>query len=362
MTGLLCDYYKKEDVLINLEELCHSLDYEFVNKKAIKLYPELKKIILDDNEVILYDILVINVGAKTYIPHENENILNNCILSRPLIEFYDKIEQKEKDLIRINNNFPEKIIQVAVVGGGFCGYELAFCLNYRWKKILNQQLNITIYIKQKQSEITVTIAKLSQIARSKGISCVYDRNIVDIHENTLFTNKNIMISPVDCVIWSASPRPSSFIQDSNLDLDENGWIIANTYLNALNYKNIFCCGDCITLEGFNLEKAGVYAVDESMIISDNIKSIINKRNLTKYYPKQNVLQLLTLGDNQAFGKKYNFTFYGKTMFMLKRLLDYNYMYRFKQNPYKDWKHRLEKTMKLIGIGLILYILYKFIFR
>jgi NADH dehydrogenase FAD-containing subunit len=176
------------------------------------------------------------------------------------------------------------------------------------------------------------------------------------------------LQKLDCIIWAGSPAPCPFNYESNLDLNKEGYIIVNEYLQPEKYKNIFAIGDCITLDEFDnkIPKAGVHAVLQSMLIAKNLKLKITKNSdedklLFKFIPKPR-LQIMTTGDNQAFAVKNNKIYFGKSAFYLKKILDWNFMHRFQLQPFQDWKYRLFKVFKILSFvtfGSILVYLLKY---
>ena len=84
-------------------------------------------------------------------------------------------------------------------------------------------------------------------------------------------------------------------------------------------------------------KAGVYAVRQGPIISQNIISYIQKQQLTKYVPQDGFLSLMITGDGSSIGQKFGISFVGQWVWKMKNAIDMSFMDLFNPNYlYKDY--------------------------
>ena len=88
----------------------------------------------------------------------------------------------------------------------------------------------------------------------------------------------------------------------------------NDHLQSTSHPNVFGGGDCITIENYADKafptKAGVYAVREGPVLSQNIINYILNEPLATYIPQSGFLSLMMTGDGSSIGSKFGISFVG----------------------------------------------------
>ena len=64
----------------------------------------------------------------------------------------------------------------------------------------------------------------------------------------------------DIVLWATGAVGQTWLQQTALPLDEQGFIPVETSLEVIGQPGIFAAGDCAALRSSPLPKAGVYVV------------------------------------------------------------------------------------------------------
>ena len=163
--GLISGQYSVNDLAINFSELCRKYDCNFIPVKAISIDSIAKVIILENNEILQYDILCINIGST----NKYKSLIQNfdfIIPTRPLHDLLIKI-----------GNF-QKADRIAIIGAGFAGIELAFALRSKYQ-------NSEILIIQKG----LIVPELSQHIRDSILTHLNNERISIIY-NEVFEIKN----------------------------------------------------------------------------------------------------------------------------------------------------------------------------
>lgn len=130
-------------------------------------------------------------------------------------------------------------------------------------------------------------------------------------------------------------------------------------MQAVDYDNIFASGDCAQIKLYENfpPKAGVYAVREANIVTQNIMKLASSDNeLLRYVPQKEFLILITTGSDSAFGTKWGFTFKGKWVWNMKREIDIKFIDKFSQNideenqceEFSRKNFSAEECVKLLG--------------
>ena len=134
--------YSDETLQVVLEPLAKWCKADYIEKRLEKVVANENKIILDDGQVVEYDILALNLGSRTRGTtgeHATTGVWEHSLTTRPINHVLKKIVAKEKDLL-------EKgiIPDVCVVGGGAAGVELSFAFKARWSKLFNQDIKVQV--------------------------------------------------------------------------------------------------------------------------------------------------------------------------------------------------------------------------
>ena len=121
------DFYKVNEIMIDLQRLCFNAGVTFVNDEVIQLQTEKKKVILKNHPSIHYDLLSINTGCIS--KRNNIKIYENSknIFIKPINNFIKNLKTLDA-LIKNTNN-----IKINIIGGGVAAFEISFALRLRFQ-------------------------------------------------------------------------------------------------------------------------------------------------------------------------------------------------------------------------------------
>ena len=198
-------------------------------KKEVKI----RKINTGEEYVENYDKLVLSPGANPINPYRNMKI-NNIMTLRTV---NDSIRIKEEII-------GENIKNIAIIGGGYIGVEIAENLaNYKDK-------NITII--EKKSHLIASIDKdiacfVNKKLKENEINILLNNGVEEIEENKGKFNIKLERGniEVDYIIIAIGVSPESKLaKEAGLEINEKGAIIVNKYLQTKD-ENIYALGDAI---------------------------------------------------------------------------------------------------------------------
>ena len=133
----------------------------------------------------------------------------------------------------------------------------------------------------------------------------------------------------DLTFWVTGAAALPLFRDSDLPLDNGGFVRTRSTLQVEGHDHIFAVGDCATLTDHpHRARAGVYAVRMGPYLIDNVERLLGGRRLRRYTPQGDFLSLLNLGDGTAVGAKWGWTFEGRRVMRLKDRIDRRFMDRF----------------------------------
>ncbi len=311
--------FSKEEISIDLQRLCFNAGATFIKDKVIKLETNYKKIVLQNFPSISYDLLSINTGSISNTQGIKIEKLSKCFFAKPISSLVNNLSQ-------IDQIISNKRIRISIIGGGVASYELAFSLLRRYKN----NLEITIFGKNILKEKNLnekTKKNLKKISSNLGIK-EYLGEVVSITETHLVLNSGEKFDS-DLNLLSSGANIETWLSESNLDKDKNGFIVVDNNLLSKSDKNIFVTGDACTVEDNFRPKSGVMAVRQGQVLKENVFSKLTGMPLIKFKAQKNWLYLIGTHKNKALLNYFFLSFHGLWCWKLKEWIDRGFINEFK---------------------------------
>lgn len=246
----------------------------FLSSEVIEVVPEKKEIIIKDlttNHTFIdnYDHLVIATGTsanRTQVEGSNQS----------KIYVLNSLEDARSIKQNING-----VKEVAIIGGGYIGLEIAENLN---------ALGIKVHIIERSNQLLIVYdtkiaEEAKKILQKNNISIYLDEQLESYqphhHQTIITTNKRSLT--VDMVIESIGVRPNtSFLKNTGIDMLSNGAIITNEYQES-SIKDIYAAGDCAAYYHQILKTPvfvplGTHANKTGRIVAENIAGLKSEFN------------------------------------------------------------------------------------
>jgi selenide,water dikinase len=118
------------------------------------------------------------------------------------------------------------------------------------------------------------------------------------------------------------------LRDTGLALDTDGFIRVRDTLQTETDPLIFAAGDCASMTGWPLEKAGVFAVRMGKPLAENLRRTMLRRPLLSYRPQRRWLALISTGDRHAVASRGRLFARGDWVWRWKDWIDRRFMRRF----------------------------------
>ncbi|RLA37665.1 MAG: selenide, water dikinase SelD, partial [Gammaproteobacteria bacterium] len=124
---------------------------------------------------------------------------------------------------------------------------------------------------------------------------------------------------------------ATWLSQTDLALDQQGFISVNQYLQSTSHDFVFAAGDIAQQKNYSRPRAGVFAVRQGPVLFNNLRKALLKQSLTVFRPQKTFLSLLACGEQYALACKSGSlmpSFSGKWVWRLKDRIDRRFMSMF----------------------------------
>ncbi|CAI5465514.1 unnamed protein product [Closterium sp. Yama58-4] len=136
----------------------------------------------------------------------------------------------------------------------------------------------------------------------------------------------------DECVWCTQGGAASWLGQTGLALDNNGFIRVGDTLESISHKGVFAAGDIHSSDVYPRPKAGVFAVRQGMPLAENLRRALLDQPLKPFRPQKTFLSLISTGDKYAVFSRGSLAFEDRLMWTLKDRIDRAFMRQFNQLP------------------------------
>ena len=321
--GCVAGLYRPEEIQTELGPLCHWAGARFIRARMAGLDLQSKQVLCEGRPPVPFEVLSLNVGSVTR-GMEVPGVREHAIPTRPISRMLERVEAFDKE--HQPGEGPTRII---VAGGGAAGVELCFAMHAR------------IVGRGGDPEVTLVDANPGLLADrgpraagatrrmllEKGVSVISGARVERVREDraTISSGQEL---PFDLLLWATGAAAPPVLRDTGLETDDQGFVRVSRTLRTVSSADVFAAGDCISFEGRDLPKAGVYAVREGPVLADNLLRRLSGEALEDHRPQDGFLALLMTGDGEAILSWKGLAVAGKWVWKLKDRIDRKWMRRY----------------------------------
>ena len=325
LPGTLAGMYEPEQMQIDLVRLCAASGARLLCSEVTGLNQEQRTLSFRDRPPLSYDILSIGVGSRPGgLPEAQSQVLS----VKPMQTFLGRLDERLKGLKKSCIGRPW---QIAVVGAGAGGVEVALCLRKRLTDWYDQQ-NANITLIERGASILANMPSRTraltarQLQRS-DIKAILGREVMSCVGEAI-TLEDGQELPCDLIVWTTSASPQDALRHLSLSTDERGFLLVRSTLQSIDSDNVFVVGDCASLVDRPLAKAGVYAVRQGPILWKNIRRRLESRPLVAWKPQKSFMTLLNTGNEQAILTYRGIGVHARWCWRLKDYIDRRFMAKY----------------------------------
>jgi len=340
LPGLIAGHYEFEQTHIDLKHLSELAQARFICDEVTDIDVNAKIIHLKKGASLSFDLVSINTGITPELNISGAS--ERLIPVKPIAQFYPRWQQLLNDAQKRTHQ--SKPMNIAVVGAGAAGIELALAMHFRLQSLsINGSVSISVIHGGANILSGYPIKarlKIEQILKQKNIPIISQFSVKEIqetkdHDTRLISSDDHQYS-YQQVFWCTSAQAPSWPQKSNLALDL-GFIAVNDKLQSISCPFVFAAGDVAMQAGHNTPRAGVYAVRQAPILFNNLQRFLTHKHLQNYQPQTTFLSLLACGEKYAIGcrpRGFMPLITGRWVWHWKDRIDKKFMAKFKSQQHK----------------------------
>jgi selenide,water dikinase len=323
LPGVLAGQYPPGRMQIDLVRLAASAGARLVLGQVHGLDRANGRLVIHDRPPLRFDLLSIGVGSVT--SRDRDQIDNTALPIKPMQTFLARLNERLEALAPVAAT---RSLRIVVVGAGAGGVEIAFCLPARVHSVLpGARMELALIgagDEVPQGACRSTQRLVRRELQNRDISLRLHHQVVAISDGRM-TFSNGASAEADLVIWATGAEAPPWLAALGLATDERGFLRTRPTLQSVTDERIFAVGDCGTIDGHPLPKAGVYAVRQGPILWDNLQRALVGQPLKEYQPQRNFLKLINTGDGRAIGEYKGRAFRGRWCWRLKDRIDGRFM-------------------------------------
>jgi NADH dehydrogenase FAD-containing subunit len=318
--GMLSGIYRPEDIRFHVGKMVQDRRASFVEGLVEGVDPKTGTLFLGAGKKIRYDVVSFNIGS--FVPvNALTNGGKNIFTVKPI---EDLLRGKQAVLGLLQRGEPQFI----VIGGGPAGLEISGNI---WRLVQNHASRARITLLAGTKFLPSIPEKARRIAlkslAARGITVVEGSLVSRLQRGYAFLEDSREY-PFDLAFLALGVRPSSLFKESGLPTGDDGGLLVNDYLQSVTSPEIFGGGDCISFQRRRLDKVGVYAVRQNLVLYHNLVAALDGGELKPFDPGGAYLLIFNLGDGTGILFKKGWVLDGRLAFYLKDRIDRIFMRRF----------------------------------
>jgi len=327
--GMLSGIYRPQEVRFNIKKMAEDRGATFKEGKVVRVDPNPHNLFLASGEEIPYDVVSFNTGSDVPIESFTPTAHDNIFPVKPVVNL---LKARQTILSALREGRRPNFV---VVGGGAAGLEITANL---WRLIheahgIGRVTNIAG--KRLMGGAPERVRDLAMDSFSKRkVEVVEGTYVKTVEREAVLLNDGRSL-PADYVFMAVGIEPTSLFKDSGLPAGRDGGLLVNTSLQSVAHPEIFGGGDCISLEGHDLAKVGVYAVRENPILYHNLRVVLEGGRMKSFVPQKTFLLIYNMGNGKGIFWKKNWVWAGRPAFLLKDYIDRSFMKKFQVSGERD---------------------------
>ena len=321
LPGWMAGHYNLSECQIDLRPLAESAGARLIFAQVVGIDAKQRRVSLSDGKNLDYDGLSLDVGSETdlsLLEAAGERLLP----IKPLGNFVQRWPTI------LNAASQQDHYRLVVVGGGAAGVELAFAAQHVFATQRYKQDSVALVA----SESGILPGHASGV-KHRARALLEQRGITLVQAQAVGTSEGVALSngqslSADCIIAATGARPPAWLRNSDLALDEQGYVLVDAQHRSVSHPNVFAAGDVCMRGDIQLAHSGVHAVFAGPVLAHNLIAAINGHALESYRPRKKSLYLLATGPKHAIASWGACSAQGHWVWVWKNWIDRRFMRKY----------------------------------
>jgi selenide, water dikinase len=311
LPGYVAGLYSFDDCHIDLRPLSQFAQARMVVDRAIGLDLDNQFVICANRPPIAFDLVSIDIGSTPTVA-TIPGALEYAIAVKPISKF---LAQWQQVVDRVTQT-PDQPIHLGVVGGGAGGVELAFAIWAHLQRIYQQaqqpasHLNLHLFHRDDRllpSQNRWVSDRVQQLLTNLGVHLHLQESVAEVQPDLICCESGLQVK-CDRVFWVTQAAAASWLRESGLATDQQGFVQVKDTLQSISHPQIFAAGDVATMVNHPRPKAGVFAVRQGKPLAQNLRHALQNQRLDRFVPQKKYLILIGMGNESAIACRDAFGF------------------------------------------------------
>ncbi|GMN03004.1 FAD-dependent oxidoreductase [Erythrobacter sp. MTPC3] len=312
--GWISGQYDRDTGLVDVAALARRAGTDLVLDRCSGIDLAARCALLAGGGSVSFEIASIDTGGVGQA-HRVLDADDRLIDIRPIDAFVDKLETR----LAVLEGSPE----IAVIGGGAGGVELAFAMRNRGAaREGSGPPNVTLIAGKggvTPSFSSAVRKKVEQALKWQGIEVLAADARFD--DGVLYAGEDRLETP-DLIVAAIGSTAPDWPANSGLACDKEGFILVDEHQQSHSHPNIFAVGDVAMRTDADIPHSGVHAVYAGPILADNLRAAAGGRApRRRYLPRGRNLYLMSTGDGSAIASYGPFAAESRLIAKIKHWID-----------------------------------------
>jgi selenide,water dikinase len=349
LPGYIAGHYDFDEVHIDLRRLAEAAGARYYRDEVTGIDRAARKVLCRTRPGVAYDALSINIGSTPQLSRV-EGAADYAVPVKPIHRFNERWLAL---LARVRAH--ARPMTIAVIGAGAGGVELTLAMQYRLRNEVAalgrnpDELRFHLF----SADPTILPTHNAAVRRAfrrvldeRGVAIHCDSEVVAVASDRLQTRGGETV-PADEIFWVTQAGGAPWLRQTGLALDSEGFIRVRDTLQSETDPLVFAAGDCASMPGRPLEKAGVFAVRMARPLAENLRRVILRQPPRTYRPQRRWLSLISTGDRHAIASRGGLFARGDWVWRWKDWIDRRFMRRF--NELGPMAERAETSAEVVPL-------------
>ena len=331
LPGFLAGEYRQSEIVIDLLKLARFADCRFIEANVEHIDTGNQRAYLGGGRPpIKFDVLSVNSGG-------------DCTLNIPGGELIESVKPIGRFLQNWSStNAKLKVIpqpRIVIIGGGPGSVEMAIAMRRRF----GDKCQISLVARHHDLMLDhgrIARRHVASALQEHHVDVICDFNVVAVErqeDSKVLVLRNQDGSGIKChhAFGATGVGAPDWLRSSGFDVDEQGFLQVNRYLQTTAFPNVFGAGDVVALVGQTRPKSGVYSVREGPYLAENLRRFLTGRQLKSFRAQRRALALIRTSPGRAIASRGLIQASSGWLWRYKDWIDNRFMRRFQDLPKMD---------------------------